>query len=115
MTGRGLTSGGKSSSGYSTQLIRPGSSGNSARTGDQTGATAAAAGESLRGWRRGRQQGPQETKRAAIWDAHQITNEWLNMLSFFLFPSHRVLTYGISGGMKQKRHGVLSLSQHGAS
>lgn len=55
MTGRGLTSGGKSSSGYSTQLIRPDSSGSSAWTGDQTGggAAAAAAGESLRGWRRG--------------------------------------------------------------
>lgn len=52
MTERGLASGGKSNSGYSTQLIRPGSSGSSTWTSNQTGAVVAA-GESLGGWGRG--------------------------------------------------------------
>lgn len=107
MTERGLASGGKSSSGYSTQLIRSGSSGSSTRTGDQTGAVVVAR-ESLRGWGRGESTGKRERSHLG----RSPNYEWMAEHVFFFLSSHCVLTYHVIGGIKQKWHRVLSLSQH---
>lgn len=112
----GLTSGGKSSSGYSTQLIRAGSSGSFTRTGERTGAVVAA-GESLQ-WRGERRGDNRDHRKQKAQPSGTLVKLRMNGWTCFIFwgagvPSHHVLAYRVGGGIKQKQHPVLSLSQHG--
>lgn len=79
MTERGLTSGAKSNSEYSAQLSRRSPVG-PLGLGTELVLLLLQVSHCRGGEGGGRQQGPQETKSAAIWDARQITNKWLNVL-----------------------------------
>lgn len=60
------------------QLIRPGPSGSSTRTGDHTG-TIVTAGEMLWGWGGGVNGDQWKTNSSAAWDPLEVTNEWLKV------------------------------------